>query len=285
MIEAKVIEDSISNEGKRLTTMQLVYPRMVHSELMTHRVFSRNASSSRAIPVKKMIEMVRDNPAMPIYWGKDKPGMQANETIQHVGAAQDIWLRAARNAANIAEEMACLGLHKQVANRILEPFQHMHTLVSSTEWGNFFALRCHPDAQPEMQALANAMRDALDASTPKELKHGEWHLPYVTEDERNDGYFQGGRGDMLCRISTARACRVSYLRHDQYAPSIKDDLALCDKLMSSRPIHASPFEHIATPDILIVDGEGGKAWAAKEFHRNFVGWIQYRGVVEQRLRA
>ena len=285
-IQAKIIEDSISIEGKRITTFQLLYPRFIHAELLTHRVFSRNASSSRAIPVKKMIQMVREEPAMPIHWGKNQPGMQAKEEIQHVGAAQDIWLRAARNAANIAEELHQIGLHKQVANRILEPFQHISVVLTATEFDNWFELRAHPDAQPEINALAFKMQEAMAQCIPQELDVGEWHLPYVTADERHDQFFKNNP-ELLRQVSAARCCRVSYLKHDGTAPSIADDLALCEKLVGARPLHASPFEHQATPDELVYHKDqdpDNKFWLSPELHGNFTGWIQYRKQIEHRFK-
>lgn len=277
IISAKVIEDSISAQGARLTTMQLCYPRLVHSEFMTHRVFSRNASSSRAIPVKKMIQMVRDEPAMPVHWGANQPGMQAREELTGyaLDAAKKIWLRAARNAANIAEEMMQIGLHKQVANRILEPFQHIHVVVTATDWQNFFDLRAHPDADPNIQALAVAMRDAMEASVPTyrpiDGTIREWHLPYITADERADSLLMTDPA-LLIKMSAARCARVSYLRHDGIVPSIEDDLDLYSKLVDSVPMHASPIEHQARP---LVRGD----WRSG----NFVGWNQYRKLVEQGL--
>lgn len=160
MFEAKIILDSINESGDRLTTFQLRYPRFIHSELMTHRVFSRNAMSSRAVPVAKMIAQVRENPAKPIHWGMNKPGMQATEEVP-VASAEHLWQKAANLAADVAEQMVKLNLHKQVANRILEPFQWMNTIVTATEWDNFFELRAHPDAQPEFQKLAVMMQNAM----------------------------------------------------------------------------------------------------------------------------
>lgn len=283
-ITAKIIEDSISHDGIRLTTFQLMYPRFIHSEVMTHRVFSRNASSSRAIPVKKMIQMVREEPAMPIHWGKNQPGMQANEEIQHVGAAMDIWLRAARNAANIAEELQQIGVHKQVANRVLEPFQHISVVLTATEFDNWFELRAHPDAQPEIQALALEMAGVMAQSVPHELDVGEWHLPYVTVDERNDQFFKNNP-ELLRQVSAARCCRVSYLKHDGSAASISDDLALCEKLVGAKPLHASPFEHQATPDTIVPGNRMVMAhWRNPNLHGNFNGWIQYRKQIEHRFK-
>lgn len=285
MISAKIIADSISESGKRLTTLQLTYPRFIHAEFMTHRVFSRNASSSRAIPVRKMIEMVRNEPAMPIHWGLNQPGMQAERELsdRDQDSAHMLWLDAANAAADIAEKMMALGLHKQVANRILEPFQHIHVVVTATEFTNFYALRAHPDAQPEIHELALQMLDALAGSEPTPLLPGEWHLPYVTDDERNDQFFKlPDNRDLLRKISAARCCRVSYLKHDGTAASIADDLELCDKLAGAVPIHASPFEHQATPDLYSKEAKfgGSDSWGAPYLHGNFVGWIQHRKLIE-----
>ena len=300
-ITAKVIADSISEEGKRLTTLQLVYPRFIHAELMTHRVFSRNASSSRAIPVKKVIDMVRNEPAMPIHWGLNQPGMQADEQLtgEALRCAKQLWLDAAENAAEIAESMMEVGLHKQVANRILEPFQHINVVLTATEFDNWNELRRHKDAQPEIQHLATEMAIQMDRSTPKLLQHGEWHLPYVTEDdlERIKASLQGAILPAVCgsfetavanraaSVSAARCCRVSYLKHDGTASSIEEDLALCDKLAGARPIHASPFEHQATPDGRRAWAGAPDSWNYQNLHGNFVGWIQHRKLIEQSFKS
>ena len=283
-IEAKIIEDSISFEGKRITTFQLLYPRFIHSELLTHRVFSRNASSSRAIPVSKMLAMVREEPAMPIHWGKNQPGMQANEQLAlgNQYLAEVLWREAAQKAASVAERMMELGLHKQVTNRILEPFQHISVVLTATDFDNWFELRAHPDAQPEIQALAIEMQKAIAESIPHELDVGEWHLPYVTLDERNDRFFKNNP-ELLRQVSAARCCRVSYLRHDGSAASISDDLALCEKLVGAKPLHASPFEHQATPDELVYEASGPE-WKQPKMHGNFIGWCQYRKMIEDRFK-
>ncbi len=278
-ITAAIVEDSTSTNGIRLTTYQLRYPRFIHSELMTHRVFSRNASSSRAIPVNKMIEMVRNEPAMPINWGANIPGMQAKEELtgDNLVEVKELWLFAATQAANVAAKMNEMGLHKQVANRILEPFQHISVVLTATEFSNWFELRAHEDAQPEIHELAIQMRIAREASKPKLLQSDEWHLPYVTQEERNDQFFKANEDNaaLLRKVSAARCCRVSYLKHDGTAASISDDLDLCDKLVGSKPLHASPFEHQATPDVFDCG-----AWDNQELHGNFKGWIQYRKQIE-----
>lgn len=271
IITAKVVEDSIAENGVRLTTMQLTYPRFIHAEFMTHRVFSRNASSSRAIPVAKMIEQVRTNPAMPIHWGKNQPGMQASTEMegQELETMMRAWQQAAREAAATAEFMEKRGLHKQVANRILEPFQYMHVIVTATEWENFFELRAHPDAQPEIHALAIVMKHAMEQSTPRYLRDGDWHLPYVRLVERAQYH---GEIELLLKLSGARCARVSYLTHDGQEPEVAKDVGLYERLVGSRPLHASPIEHQATP----MD-------SADHWSGNFRGWMQHRKILESTM--
>ena len=285
-ITAKVIADSISPEGIRLTTMQLRYPRFIHAEFMTHRVFSRNASSSRAIPVKKMIEDLRRDPAMPIYWGSNKPGMQAGAELNDVAVrlCQATWLEGVEAAIHYAEEMMGLGLHKQIANRILEPWAHINVVVTATEWANFYALRRHEDAQPEIKALADAMWDAQQASRPEPLETGSWHQPFVTGEDVDPACEHQtedmGYVEVLNRISVARCARVSYLTHDGRQTTVEEDLALYDRLVGSQPLHASPAEHQATPDKshtkILQGGDGEFTWDTPELHGNLRGWIQYR---------
>lgn len=266
-LEVKIVADSISESGKRITTFQLKYPRFIHAEIMTHRVFSRNSSSSRAVPVLRMIEQVRTNPAMPIHWGKNQSGMQAKEEINsdHHHSARFWWENAAEDAAYHAYNMYKHDLHKQIVNRILEPFQHMHTVLTATEFDNFFELRIHEDAQPEIYALALTMKQAMDNSEPRILKVGEWHLPYVKETNMNS--------TLACKISAARCCRVSYLKHDGSNPSIDEDLALFERLVGSEPLHASPLEHQATPHKIGACGFSG----------NLKDWAQYRKIYEASL--
>jgi Thymidylate synthase complementing protein len=275
MISAKVIEDSISEAGVRLITLQLSYPRFIHSEFMTHRVFSRNASSSRAIPVKKMLKQVWSNPAMPIHWGQNQAGMQAS--VQLTGLklflAQTAWRTAAKLAASVAYVMDYVGAHKQVANRITEPFQYIHVIVTATEWDNFFELRDHEDAQPEIRALAKAMRAAILASSPARLTKSQWHLPYVLQYERET---YADDTQLLVQLSAARCARVSYLTHDGKEPSIAADKALYDRLVGSKPMHASPVEHQAHPDSLNDETE----WLSPSLHGNFRGWVQFRKLLE-----
>jgi len=277
MMEAKVIQHSISPAGIALVTFQLRYPRFIHAELMTHRVLNRNASSSRAIPVAKMIEQVENHPAMPIHWGANQPGMQARAELQGKDRemAIHLWHVAAKRAAEVAKAMNALGLHKQVANRILEPFQWMNTIVTATEWDNHWELRCHKDAEPNYQALAGAMKHALDNSTPvlREVDRTNaynWHLPYISDEER-----RRWRDDpfLLARVSAARCARVSFNNHDGTAPELVKDLDLFEKLAGGRPMHASPLEHQAFP-------KGSRdSWSG-----NLRGWSQFRKWVEAEMK-
>lgn len=279
--EAKVIEDSINTAGVRLTTLQLRYPRFIHAEFMTHRVFSRNASSSRAIPVAKMIEQISSEPAMPIHWGQNQPGMQASTEVQHVGYAMDMWKHAAVSAATTAKAMNEMGLHKQVVNRILEPFQFISVVVTATEWDNFFQLRNHADAQPEIKYLAQLMQEALDISVPvlryrnKDgyLNEEEWHLPYVTFEERQ---INSDFPAALAMISSARCARVSYLTHEGKEPNVQKDMELYERLVGSVPIHASPTEHPCR----VAKLKNNSKW-----YKNFRGWKQHRIDVEASLVA
>jgi thymidylate synthase ThyX len=297
---AKIICHSISEAGVPLTTMQLRYPRFIHAEVMTHRVLSRNASSSRAIPVERLIKDIREDTAMPLHWGKNQPGMQAEEEcnsivpvisyeylkgqrlekgISYMGRDQ-AWFRARDYAISVAEAFHKAGYHKQIVNRLLEPFSYINVVVTSTEWSNFFELRDHPDAQPEIMVLAQAMKKAMAESTPKLLREGEWHLPYVNDlpdieeflRKEGKGYEWKELIETAIKCSVARCARVSYLTHDMKPPDIAKDIELYDKLITSKPIHASPAEHQARPTVGNED--------IPSFTGNFSGWVQYRKLIE-----
>lgn len=295
-ISAKIIADSVSPLGVRLPSVAARYPKFIHDELMTHRVFSRNASSSRAIPVSRLIDDVLSDPVYPAFWGKNQPGMQAADELrgEALFSTQMEWDHARNEAINRARRMANNGAHKQIVNRILEPYSHINTLITSTEWVNFFTLRRHIDAQPEMHALAHAIHDALAASTPTLLQPGEWHLPYVTEDDWSlfpetllEGVGEPGYEKAiaeLAKISTARCARVSYLTHEGKTPSVADDLTLYNRLVGSSPLHASPAEHQATPDtyhgdLADIDFESDVGWDHPKEHGNLTAWRQYRKTI------
>jgi len=262
MITAKIVADSTCTNGKRITTFELEYPRFVHSEFMTHRMISKNSASSRAIPVATMIQQLLDNPAMPVYWGKNQSGMSAKEELYGLDliAAKDVWLTARNQAILHAQKLIELGLHKQIANRILEPWAHIKVVATATEWDNFFHLRRHRDAQPEIRALANEMFFEYNQSKPHMLYEGEWHLPYVTEKDR----YTFTPGDCI-KLSASLCAQVSYRKADD---SIEKAMAIYDRLVNSKPVHASPFEHQATPLLFDTDASG-----------NFFGWHQYRQMI------
>jgi thymidylate synthase ThyX len=275
MISAKIIADSVGPSKVRLTTFVLTYPRFIHSEFMTHRMLSKNAASSRAIPCKKMRAMVLKEPAMPCSFSKNQAGMQAAGDIspRKQAFATDLWRIAGIVMCGFHFILEKLGVHKQHANRILEPWLHMTIVTTGTDWENFFTLRCHFMAQPEFQELAKAMFRVYSESTPQKLKAGEWHLPFINILEYV-GYFgmdpeeQKIRWkehiDTLIKKSVARCARVSYLSHEGKNPTQSEDMALYARLLGSMPIHASPAEHQAM------------ATRNKGYSGNLRGWIQFR---------
>jgi hypothetical protein len=248
MISAKVIEDSINGlDGVRLTTFQLEYPRFIHAEVMTHRAWSRNASSSRAIPIATSLARIRDDPAMPVYWGRNQKGMQAGQELTgwRKAMAIRVWRGARYLSMWAVQVLDWLGVHKQIGNRLTESHAHIQVVVTATDWANFYALRNHPDAQPEIQELARQMLAAHEASTPMVLKLGDWHLPYVSLGERVAHKGKLTYDILLPKLSAARCARVSYLLRDGKVPDVEADIKLFERLAGGTPIHASPLEHPA----------------------------------------
>ncbi|CAD2070460.1 putative thymidylate synthase [Escherichia phage Paula] len=310
-ISAKIIAHSQTSEGKDIVTFELEYPRIIHSELMTHRLFSRNAASSRAIPVKTLIEMVRQSPARPYRFGANQPGMQDKGTdhdalIDAGYTAKEWWDLAALSAARFAEEFALVGYHKQVANRLLEPFQRMKTVVTTTELENFLWLRVDADADPTIEALAKEIKKLYESSEPYLLFPGEWHTPYVNRDRDPETgmirYFLGetfSNEKMLTEeeakaISASCCAQVSYRKLNDTKDKALD---IYSRLLSGQKVHASPFEHQATPmkemDLSgLKQQKGGinippfpTSWEEGITHMdrkhrlwsgNFCGWIQHR---------
>lgn len=258
MITARVIADSVSPAGSRITTMVIRFPRFILAEFNTHRTMSRNAASSRAIPTTRIIQQVQEDPALPVFWGKNQAGMQAWAEMSpgDQGVAEAVWLQARDQVIRRVHELLSLGCHKQIVNRLLEPWVMTTVLVTATEWKNFFKLRCHPDAQPEMRALAEAMRAEYEKSRPFNVAVGGWHVPFGDKMP-----FDISEADRL-KIATARAARLSYESFDGET-SVAKDLELHDRLASSG--HWSPFEHAAQA---LAD--------PNEASGNFEGWKQYR---------
>lgn len=266
----QILLDSINPTGNRLTTFQITYPRFVHSEFMTHRVFSRNSASSRAIPVAKMIEAVENDPVMPVWWGKNESGMQAKEELcsENQERAKQRWLDARSDAVHNVKNLMSIGLHKQIANRILEPWMWITVIASATELDNFFALRCHPDAQPEIQRIAYMMHEVYSGSTAQDLAWGEWHVPFPGDTARwelsENALDEAKRGDSRAiKISTGKLTRVSFLTHEGKR-DFEEDIALHDRILKAG--HMSPFEHCAFAD------KGPQTC-------NFKGFTQYRKMI------
>jgi hypothetical protein len=316
-ISAEVVLDSISESENRLTTLRLRYPRWIHAEGRTHRQLSlteseygdrreydaweprtpslmedknlsRNAASSRAIPVKRMIEAILDDPAVPIFWGKNQRGMQADEEIDAQiylddmekvpGTREEAWLGAMENAIWWAQRFDDAGYHKQIVNRLLEPFMHIEVLVTATEWGNFFALRIHPAAEPHIRMLAERMKAAMSASVPARLPVGYWHLPYVRSQER------GMDLEDQQILSAARCAHLSYETVGSGEPiGIDQARRIYSQLMGGDVLHASPLEHQATPDTMgysyMIGERESWTWTNPHEHGNLVGWRQYRKMV------
>lgn len=296
MQTAEILCDSISTQGYRLVTYKCRYPKYIHGEAKTHRVLltanegghelyeevgimndpnlSRNAASSRAIPISRNLKEVRSDEerACPIFWGKHQPGMGAREELtgSDLELAKFEWREAALDAANRAERMMNLGAAKEWANRILEPFLHITVVISGTEWENFFALRLGADAQPEIRDLAVKMFDLRKKSKPKLLLPGQWHTPYI--DVSHNPFMTDDVRDLIIKVSTARVARTSYESFETGKRSrVDEDIKLYDRLLGSR--HLSPFEHCATPDSAFI------GWEHPNEHGNFVGWRQHRGMI------
>jgi len=272
--KAEVLLDSISEAGARLTTMEVTFPRIVLAEFNTHRMFSRNSASSRAIPVKKQLERVMTDPFIPVYWGKNQSGMQASAELvgkEREAAIRD-WLTARDHAVEQANRLLNTEVHKQITNRLLEPFMWQTVIVSSTEWDNFFALRANKDAQPEIRTVAEMMLERFTSSEPTLIRKGEWHLPLIQPEER-DGHFE--KSESARKISTARCGRVSYLTHDGKR-DLAADITLYERLVTGG--HMSPLEHVATPSFYVpaVSDFGDVHSPQSNWIGNFHGWKQLR---------
>jgi len=290
LITAKVIADSTSPDGVRMTTMEIEYPRFILSELNTHRMLSKNSASSRAIPVRAMHEHIRANTATPVYWGINQPGMKAKEELKgsDLSWANYIWANARDRAIEFAGELANLNIHKQITNRITEPWMIMKTVISGTEWRNFFWLRAHADAQPEIHELALKMYAAHQQSVPKQLKPGEWHVPYVNTNfdlsSNKLVYFDTSGLEISAhdaRIISASCCaQVSYRKNDDSFDKAKK---IYEQLIASQPCHASPVEHQATPmyrsDSFADLGTTHLDRANQAWSGNLRGWVQFRKLI------
>lgn len=300
-ITANVICDSINEQGVRLTTFEIEYPRIVMSEFNTHRSVSKNSSSSRAIPVSKMLEHTQKVNLKPVYFGSKKAGMQAGKELDggDLINAKLFWESALFDAVSWAKEFDELGVAKEVTNRLVEPFQLVKVVCTSTDWDNFFNLRLHPDADPNICMLAYKMYLAMEESKPIKLKVGEWHLPYVNLGWNGKGelcYADDGFDFIILeeaiKISAASCASVSYRTEGM---TLEKADKIFDMLIKAEVVHSSPFEHLATP-ISPMNTRNGQfndlanssdpeTWEEGVTHRNkqgelcsgnLRGWIQYR---------
>jgi len=259
--ECKVIADTISHK-KRITTLEITYPRFIHAEIMTHRDRARNAGSSRAIPWATMSERIQNHPVIPIKWGLEQKGMQTGDDIppELAALAEYLWLMARTEAMQYADQIHNIGktygqfygdykyqdvrIHKSIPNRITEPWMWITVVMTATSWRNFFKQRVDSQAEIHMQEIAKLMLATVKNSDPVEA---DMHLPYIQEDDWNTpvplpGPSQSILAQMM-KVSTARCARVSYVQHGQKTKSFLADLALGEKLETSG--HWSPFEHPA----------------------------------------
>lgn len=316
-----MVADSVSRAGVRLSTIEVQFPRIVLAEFNTHRMLSRNSASSRAIPVARMISMVKDDPYVPTEWGVNRPGMQATELLSagNTVDAECAWLHARDQAVEHAEALLRFGVHKQLANRLLEPFMWHTVIVTATEWDNFFHLRRDAGAHPEIRKAAECMWEVMQKSKPVELGPGEWHLPYVTPEDLFDplvllavdleyvvdDLLAAARNAppraveerelLLRKLSVARCARVSYLTHDRQRNLHKDVISHDARLGDG---HMSPFEHVARPagaedgryavNAEYLDQDQGQVIAptylsrhdaSKLYFGNLRGWVQYRKLI------
>lgn len=262
---ARVIADSIAPNGVRIVSVEARYPRIIHAEMLTHRMFARNASSSRARPFKDMVREVMESPYVPEVFTAEKRGMQGGEPIADQILSSSCWNRAMGYAVGQAESLHHRGVHKSICNRLLEPFGWITTLITGTHWQHFFNLRDHEDAEPAMQKTARLIREAIEGSVPRETPVGGWHAPYAPRLRDGQWPAEWVSTEAICRAAAARCARVSYRAYDG-STSIEADLALAEKLLegSGGYGHWSPFEHVATP------------LSTRERSGCYAGWKSYR---------
>lgn len=313
---AKIIADSINVRGDRITTFECTFWRPVLAEWNTHRMFSRNSASSRAIPLHKQIDRIMDGgPSGPVVWASEQKGMQGGAEIPEADrlAASVAWEDAAAKAIRSAQILGEMGVHKSIANRLLEPFMEHTVVVTATGWQNFFDQRCSPLAQPEIRAVAELMREEYVKSVPAPASSGDWHLPYIVEDDRMDVEEWMKQRDLdisrwtlnstLAKVSAARCAQLSYLTQPVIGEdgkivdpggkrSVENDMGRYEKLMGANPKHWSPLEHVALPlpenrqeGVLHMPSTSGTRYNivrlnTRPKHGNLLGWISLRGIVE-----
>ncbi len=298
-IKAKVIAHSVTEDGIEMISIECEYPRFILAEVNTHKMLSKNSASSRAIPEAAMHSTLLNNPAMPVYWGANQSGMKAKEELAEevITKLKRAWLVGRDQSMLLAEYLFGKGLHKQISNRVTEPWMMMKSIISGTEWRNLFWLRDHPDAQPEFAALARAIKAAIDNSIPELLLPGEWHVPYVETyrspiDKIRYYYDEKGKGISMheaIKVSASSCAQVSYRKNDATIDKAEKVYDMLNLDRDDVPKHASPVEHQATPinqaTTVAFEPEtwepgvthvtaNGELWSG-----NLRGWIQYRKLI------
>lgn len=282
---AFVVADTVHPDvvEARITTVQYRAPRFLLAEINTHGLLAKSAASSRAIPVERRIKDVDNSPFVPNAFGRNKKGMQSETLLEYKESmeAHSIWHEAVSDAVKAARDLARLQVHKQTANRVLEPFAYVDGVLTATEWDNFYRLRLDKHAQPEFQTLARCIKKAIDESVPRAAKE---HLPYIKEEAfelmpaASNQHWLADRSKAW-RVSAARCARVSYVSNiTGTASNFLEDDDLCSRLIGQG--HMSPFDHIATADYIVRSGVDAK-WASPGTHGRFWGWIPKRYDVER----
>lgn len=288
MIKATMICDSVNSNGVRMRTFEVEYPRLILAEVNTHRMLSKNSASSRAIPTAKMQAYIEENMAMPVFWGKNQPGMQAAEEVDEETKikAIDLWKDCYTSVSEYVTMLHEMTIHKQIANRPLETWMNVKSVISGTDWNNFYHLRRHSAAQPEFKVLADAVFDAEVASTPTLLTHGEWHLPYVISRRNEDGVLQYfDSDDQLLTLEDARIISAACCAQVSYR-TLDDTFEKCQRiyrnLIEDSPPHGSPVEHQATPIDARVSDAGITHMDRKQnlWSGNLRDWVQFRKLID-----
>lgn len=311
MFVQEVLSSRSTQSWRTVNTLHLRYPRIIHGEMMTARVFNRNARSSRAVPIETLLKEIRNDPFIPWHWTGHKKGMQGvpghdalvymptpaadcDDTWTEMSNVEG-WLWARDRAVEAAEAFGKAGYHKQVANRLVEPFMWMDLLVTSTHWANFLHLRDHEAAEPHIRDLAVLVGKVLDQAQPTDLDVGEWHLPYITAEDHAEAakrfVLQKDATDFLKKVSAARCARISYKPFDGNG-SYERELERYDGLVNADAVHASPLEHQCSPDRMLLretslyDDEdrvirevSAMGFEFPELHASLTGWIQARKLV------
>ena len=287
------------HNGKKMMTLRVKYPRIIHAEKLKHSQLKCNTSSSRAIPVKQNNQYILSDVAMPVRFGKNQSGMQdcgeLDNPVVIDGKSytpQQAWEYAAGLMCKVSDAFADAGYHKQVCNRLTEPFQYTEAVFSGSEWANFFWLRCDQDADPTIKVLADLCFQAYaDDDDWQLLSHGQWHLPYV-DCKFIDGeqvFYQEDKQLTLQEaklISMSTCAQASYRKEDN---SLEKALVVEGRLFSGKKVHASPSEHQAMAFNMFSDAFDGTGITHHNKQGdlcsgNLVGWVQFRQLINNNVQ-